>query len=276
MDLRHGLYGKIPTVGDFVSRGWSPEICHRLGDTLQAMLAELLLGPQGRQRLIDAPQVMLMFRPGLLSSDGLTLVVMPSHDKVGRSFPLCAGVQWADSAMADAARWPSIAYGQALIRRLHMGLPHDSPEQLCAAIAEIGDPRRYAQTFDVLAGDETLPQLADDAALFRIEGPASRLPPSLTSLCTLLNHGSDVLGCSFERGGEVESFFACRRMADAGVLASIFDRRWEARGWLSYESGVHWADRHFIDPDDTATRPIPSNVDTVARAPDGADASGEP
>ena len=39
MTVAFGLYGKLPSVGDFIGRGFSPELRHALDGLLQSALA---------------------------------------------------------------------------------------------------------------------------------------------------------------------------------------------------------------------------------------------
>lgn len=270
MALQYGFFGKIPSVGDFVNRGWSPAACTGLDSLLQDALLELLAGPAGKQGLIEAPYAVLMVKPGLLCTEGLTLTIIPSFDKVMRHFPVCAGVQWNEAVTSEYARWPSLEYANELIRRVRTAsLGQEDADTLVSAIEQVGDPRNFPNTFDKLAGDETLPLISSDVALVRVQGPASRLPPSLSSLCALLNQKSDVLGFTIDDRGVAEDFFACRHL-NASALASIFDGSWARRGWLSYEFGAHWpmADHAVIEEEDAKTMPRPLPFDALWSATD--------
>lgn len=93
----HGFFGKLPAAGDFVSRGWPASARDGLDTLLQEAIATVLAAlPTDRGAMARAPVSILSVRPGVIGDQGVTTVVFPSQDRVGRSFPLCAGVQWTE------------------------------------------------------------------------------------------------------------------------------------------------------------------------------------
>ena len=72
-----GYFGKVSTLGDFVSRG--------LPDGLVAAWDAWL------QHYLTSPVWRFAIAPGVLGPEGLGGVMMPSVDRVGRYFPLMIG-----------------------------------------------------------------------------------------------------------------------------------------------------------------------------------------
>jgi type VI secretion system protein ImpM len=85
-----GWFGKIPNLGDFVSRRLPPEFVHDWDEWLQRGLLKMRedLGPDWLTSFLVAPVRRFWLAPGVLGSAGWAGVLMPSVDNVGRHFPL--------------------------------------------------------------------------------------------------------------------------------------------------------------------------------------------
>lgn len=240
--IRYGFTGKLPTSGDFVSRGWPGDACNGLDALLQSTLAELLRSSvNARQAIVHAPCMVLSIRPGVIGAQGMVCAVLASHDRVGRTFPLCAGVA-CDAALDGMLEWPSLAYAHSLIARVNHALDMQAdPDELLEHIRSVGDPREFSATFHGCGADDTLPRLGRAIRLLRIQGPQAALTPHLRALCSLLPASSDVLGIRLDGRGKASDLFACRRFdarAAGPAWAALFDGNWVARGWTSYEASA--------------------------------------
>lgn len=85
-----GWYGKMPSLGDFVSRRLPDEFIRQWDDWLQGCMAcvRAELGSDWLPRYLVAPVRRFWLAPGLVSASGWVGVLMPSVDGVGRYFPL--------------------------------------------------------------------------------------------------------------------------------------------------------------------------------------------
>lgn len=85
-----GFYGKLPSVGDFVSRRLPQEFILPWDAWLQSSLAasQEVLGEQWLQCYLTSPIWRFALTPGLSGKDSWIGIVMPSVDRVGRYFPL--------------------------------------------------------------------------------------------------------------------------------------------------------------------------------------------
>lgn len=273
--ITHGFFGKLPTMGDFVSRGWLTSSREGLDRLLVEAIAELLASSAaGSQAVAEAPCVVLSIRPGVIGDQGVVAVVLPSQDRVGRTFPLCAGVQWTEDGQGGMG-WPSLAYSRALIVRvLECVDAQAEPDALLSEIVALGSPRQFRQTFVGLGGDETLPRLSAETKLLRVQGPLAVMSPAHAALCSMLNEASDVLGIRLDEHGEAQDFFVCRRVESGAALASMFDGRWVERGWTSYDAPTPSTAQRpaaLENIDDDATQPRHRAIDTAAAAPDSLD-----
>lgn len=269
-----GFFGKVPTLGDFVSRGWSNSARDGLDALLQEALQQVLTqSTEGKRAIMQAPPLMLCIRPGVIATDGLLTVVLPSQDRVGRLFPLCAGLQWNEAAPGWHMGWPSLEYGRALMAGLQRDLDAQAtPESICDGIDGLGGPDRYAPTFSGPVGDETLPRLGSEVRWLRMCGPVGSMRSPNRALCAALADSSEMLGLVFDEAGEARDFIAFRRMnGGAPALASLFDGLWDERGWTTIGAPSAPADPGpgpLGNIDDDPTTPRQPRIDRVVRQPD--------
>lgn len=97
------LFGKLPAHGDFVARGLPPGLRAPLDRWVSAHLAGRApeTWPEGGLRTTRA-----------LSGHSLTALILPSHDRAGRAFPLaCCHLPGLGHAAAEA--WCAAALGTA-------------------------------------------------------------------------------------------------------------------------------------------------------------------
>jgi type VI secretion system protein ImpM len=88
-----GLYGKHPAFGDFVTGGLPADTQSTLESWLNRMLPALrdIDETTWQDRFDGAPEVRFWFGAGLVPG-GFCGVMRPAKDKVGRRFPMVAGV----------------------------------------------------------------------------------------------------------------------------------------------------------------------------------------
>jgi type VI secretion system protein ImpM len=89
-----GLYGKIPTRGDFVTRRLSPGFVETWDTWLQKALtaSKEQLGDRWLEIYLTSPLWRFLLGPGICGSALWAGILMPSVDKVGRYFPLTLAV----------------------------------------------------------------------------------------------------------------------------------------------------------------------------------------
>ncbi|MEJ6403014.1 type VI secretion system-associated protein TagF [Yoonia sp. 2307UL14-13] len=99
--LSAGFYGKHPAFGDFVIAGLSQPLCDLLEHWLGQMLPDLRDGVADlwEDHYDSAPIMRIWIGPALTPEGrGFCGMMAPARDKVGRRFPLLAGVEGADIA----------------------------------------------------------------------------------------------------------------------------------------------------------------------------------
>jgi len=89
-NLALGFYGKLPSLGDFVSRRLPQNFISSWDNWLQSslMVSKESLGEQWLESYLTSPIWRFALSPGLVNQDAWIGIVMPSVDRVGRYFPL--------------------------------------------------------------------------------------------------------------------------------------------------------------------------------------------
>ena len=85
-----GFFGKVRSHGDFVGRRLPPDVRRRLDDWLQAALVRSRqdLGDAWLPTWLSSPIWRFVVSASLCGEQAWAGVMMPSHDRVGRCFPL--------------------------------------------------------------------------------------------------------------------------------------------------------------------------------------------
>lgn len=111
-----GFFGKMPSHGDFVGRRLPPDVRQCFDDWLQASLVRSKqdLGDEWLPIWLSSPLWRFVVGAGVCGEQAWAGVMMPSHDRVGRCFPLLlmAGVDSAPSL------WDCLTVHDAWFRRL--------------------------------------------------------------------------------------------------------------------------------------------------------------
>lgn len=232
-----GLFGKIPAVGDFVSRGFSPQLREGLDALLQAALvAAAKEGGDARALMEKAPPAMLAIRPGALAPGGFTGLWMPSQDRVGRVFPLCVGLEIPTDQAQAPLPWPSAPLMRALYSAVVQGMRAGSgPDELVARLPSGADWQRLAAQDVPFAtcAEETLPRAGFDAARICLAGPEPAMTSTARALAARLPWGATVLGYTVAPDGSAAHCFASREVPPRETFAALWDGRWAAWGWTS-------------------------------------------
>lgn len=106
-----GLYGKLPGLGDFVTRCLPSRFVHAWDRWLRECMAasQSSLGGDWLGVYLTSPLWRFALSPGTAGQSGWIGVLMPSVDRVGRYFPLTLARQLPDGAncvaAVNAAEW---------------------------------------------------------------------------------------------------------------------------------------------------------------------------
>jgi len=174
-DLEIGWFGKLPASGDFVFRRIPRSLLDKLDDWLSRGLAEMqkALPTEWRDTFAAAPA--WYFAIPACVGGGTTLIglIVPSHDRVGREFPLCAGIALppegaAGYLLADAHGWLA-NLGAVVVDARDRAVPL---EEFDAAIRSIPLPTSAPRAASTAGGDDIL----DILGLAPLDAPTVPMP----------------------------------------------------------------------------------------------------
>jgi type VI secretion system protein ImpM len=116
-----GFFGKIPSLGDFVTRDLPREFLDTWDNWLQRSVAEskAALGDAWLNTYLTSPIWRFVLLPGVCGESGWAGILMPSVDKVGRYFPLTFATSLGEDVqpfqiVEEAASWFTAAESLAL------------------------------------------------------------------------------------------------------------------------------------------------------------------
>ncbi len=103
--LTPGFYGKLPILGNFVSRHLPKDFIEPWDDWLQHSIAvsKQALGENWLKTYLTCPIWRFALTPGLCGENGWMGIIMPSVDRVGRYFPLTIAVP-----ISEQLHYPSL------------------------------------------------------------------------------------------------------------------------------------------------------------------------
>jgi len=226
-EARPGIYGKLPSRGDFVTRRLPTTFVDPWDQWLQESLADSRdqLGERWLDTYLTSPVWRFLLSPGVAGPLAWAGVLMPSVDRVGRYFPLTLGCPLSGAsnpigAMTDAGAW------------------YDAAEALVLACLE--DP------FDLDSFDRQLielgppPTTLQRGALRRGPWDARRmpLPGDLKDACPeLLSQTLAELFLAFSlwwsQGSQLvqPSLLLCQGLPPTQGFSAMMAAEWERWGW---------------------------------------------
>jgi type VI secretion system protein ImpM len=191
-----GWYGKIPNLGDFVSRRLPARFTVAWDDWLQRALASsrAQLGEQWLATYLTSPVWRFLLMPGVCGSTAWAGVLMPSVDRVGRYFPLTIAIELARislrrDGLERLSAWLARAEGAAL-STLDLSV---TPERLDQALDAIPLP-------DANADPDPVAEAALHLAECARSGPggpiAARIPGADAWPAVLAATGAELLAAA--------------------------------------------------------------------------------
>ncbi len=267
-----GLFGKLPAVGDFVSRGFSNELQGALDSLLQSALMSSYAEGANRESLeASSLPVVINIRPGSLGKNGFMGCIVPSCDRVGRFFPLCVGLETDPRPSGPMGlsplSWVSLSLGSQLCQlALEAQTQGAGPDELLARIPAPAVFDRLAATDRPFSTtlDLTVPAFPVSTSQFAFQGPESRMALPELAMCTRLPLMVEALGGVITVGTHFDLFFATRSLLTWSSFAALFDGRWQHWGWRLQALRQDEDDLDVITlppPDADATRVLPSSED---------------
>jgi type VI secretion system ImpM family protein len=265
-----GFYGKLPVLGDFVSRRLSRDFINPWDNWLQnAMTASRQqLAKQWLKSYLSSPVWRFALSPGLCGNAGWVGVLMPSVDRVGRYFPLTLALPVpADVNMSDLFIANNDWYTEV--------------ESVALAALE--------NNLDLIDLDNLLndiPPLARPEARPANRVPQSNVGPAKKALCIDIDHEGPVeealanlnagllnvftSGYSLwaTLGSEhIKPFlFGCDGLPPVDAFVSLLSGNMSGRGWQLDKITLTSAFSEAIDPEKTLPRRINKQSDNADSA----------
>lgn len=225
-----GFFGKLPSHGDFVSRRLPPAVRDCFDEWLQSALLQSRqdLGEAWLPTWLSSPLWRFVVGPGVCGEQAWAGVMMPSHDRVGRCFPLLLtapvdGTPLLRACLTLHGGWFERLEDLAL-STLEEGF---TLEAFDAALSVLGTlpPGSGRATF--LCSLQEVPSLRAVALPLEEASPA-RIDPLLASESAWWTDGSQ----------RVAPYLAlCCGLPAPASFTALLDGRWAERGWSSTLSG---------------------------------------
>ncbi|MEO5369629.1 MAG: type VI secretion system-associated protein TagF [Magnetococcus sp. DMHC-1] len=217
-----GFYGKIPSRGDFVQRGLPREFVRVWDEWLVARIrqSQLSLAEGWQEAFMTAPLWRFYLTAGLCGHESVCGVVLPSVDRVGRTFPLVL------------CRMEAISLAEALSQPV---MPWFEAVEVLAfdVLEELMEPESIARRLQESESLFVPPPQSGKMVRFPIDSrslPLSRM----TTAALLAQVGDAVRGLSvwWSDGSQcVEpSVLWCRGMPAADAFSSMLVGQWSRFG----------------------------------------------
>ena len=174
-ELEIGWFGKLPSAGDFVFRRIPRTLLDELDTWLSRGLAQYKIGVPGdwRKHFAAAPVWNCAIPGCVVGGNSLIGLLVPSRDRVGREFPLCAGIVLPPDAatnrlLTDIPDW-LWTLGQMVVEARDRVLPLDEFDGI---IRSISLPPASKRGVPVTGGNDIL----DILGLGPIDAPTVPMP----------------------------------------------------------------------------------------------------
>lgn len=237
-----GLFGKVPDLGDFVTRRLPAEFVAPWDRWLEQGIAEsrTQLGAAWEERYQNAPAWRFILAPGVCGDGSWAGVLQPSVDRVGRYFPLTL-----------AAALPSDV--NVLETLVAVSGWHDRIEQVAAAaldgtsdfqsldrrVEQLPFPSERVVPAD--AGEDTLPIAERSVAAMKISAGRDR---SFEAVREALRRAQVVVGpwhCVWYDASPhalERVLLVTKTLPSPQHFCALLDGRWAAHGWETGTAGA--------------------------------------
>ena len=233
LDSAPGFYGKVTSLGDFVTRrlpdnfvqGWDEWLQYGIAASREQMQRTWL------ETYLTSPIWRFALAPGIFGEVAWAGVLMPSVDRVGRHFPLtlaggvageCRIYEWLNNAKSWYENLEDLA-----LSSLDEGFQLERMEQALQATPGI-------QQMLVIGRPAGSLREGRDAAVAYSWQDFSQMEAALPSLFPEIAHMA-LQGHSFwwTEGSQqvLPSLLVCRGLPSAAQYCAMLDGRWIERGW---------------------------------------------
>lgn len=228
-----GFYGKVPALGDFVSRRLSRGFTEPWDAWLQSCLAcsREQLGDDWLEIYLTSPMWRFVLSPSLCGEQAWAGAVMPSVDRVGRYFPLAIamasdGQRETVQIIAAGDEWFRRAEAELLSALDDDGFEIEAFDRRVAALSDDFPPTQPGKAIVTPAGLGTPWRVGlDDSA-----SAGARLPDLLAAMLSA-GYGPYSIWWTSGSAHVRPSLLVCTGMPQASRYASLLVGDWQTHGW---------------------------------------------
>ena len=230
-----GLYGKLPSHGDFVLRRLPQEFVVPWDAWLQQGISEskLALGDAWEESYRDAPVWRFLLAPGTCGEFAWAGLLQPSADRVGRRFPLTVAAALPSNidvleTMTAAASWYS-----DLERETAAAFGADVQfDALDRQLERLLFPERFIVRAD--ASDDTMPIAARVFSAFKVTTGQSSSSDAIRA--TLRGEQVEVgpydcVWSDMSSPGQMAVLLVTKALPPSARFCAMLDGQWEKHGW---------------------------------------------
>lgn len=257
-----GLYGKLPTHGDFLRRRVADDFVAVWDDWLQQCIAQsrATLGESWLETYLTSPVWRFSLAPGACGAAAVAGVLAPSVDRVGRYFPLT--IVWAAPAQLSTFD-VALRHERGFDRAERLVLDTLAADQIEFTdfdrhVMELaGEFERMTPLGELRLQRSSLVSLAADPAHPRclpLQSVNALAAPALQLLGCQLDSGTAPVGIWWTDGSAAisPSWLITPGLPPPARYAAMLDGAWTAAGWAVAEAES--------EPDGTATT-VPADPD---------------
>jgi type VI secretion system protein ImpM len=221
-----GLFGKLPSRGDFVSRRLPREFIDVWDDWLRRAMAEsrASLGDAWLDSYLTSPIWRFSIMPGICGPGGYVGLMMPSIDKVGRYFPLTVAARLPDGTSALGSAIAAAAWFDES-EKLLLGQLEDDPPDFDVFDNQLEELSRSMHP----AGNLALPAASEAATpscqweLRALEGASTGLAICSMAGGIIIDEIGPISIWWESTGGSGSRFIACKGLPDPTEYAGFLE-----------------------------------------------------
>jgi type VI secretion system protein ImpM len=251
-----GLYGKLPSHGDFLRRRTSDAFVDRWDTWLQGCMtaSRSALGERWLDVYLTSPAWRFVCAPGTCGSAAVLGVMVPSVDRVGRYFPLTLVAELPDDVSVIAAATDAAPFFERAERLLIETLATDDVdfETFDERVVDLGDELALAMQQKVVLDDAAAGILnGDGAAYWQVPiGSTGQLAPVFGQLLSQrLSALYAPLVVWWTEGSSIvePSCLIAKGLPHPDMFGALLDGTWNQHRWQSVPARVE----REPEPEDT-------------------------
>lgn len=246
-----GLYGKLPTHGDFLRRRVADDFVAEWDAWLQQCIvaSRAVLGEQWLETYLTSPVWRFAFGPHVCGALPVAGLLVPSVDRVGRNFPLTLvwqttgefstlevamrfqqGFEHAEHLLVDALAQDQLDFAKFDQRVVELAGYFDAPD--------LGDTLRLTtRGAGAVLAHMAKPQCIPVSAASALQSPAVQLLGSHLDL----SEGALALWWTDGSAAVAPSWLMSRGLPEPANFSAMLDGRWQSAGWDVAETEPDYA-----------------------------------